>query len=565
LRAQFTEGATRVFARAGGLVGANTTREFTLRLGATGTIEGRFVKLDRVTPVEAAQVAIGQLGYASTDANGFFRFEGVPLGTYRLVTSDPVTGAFASASVSLTFGGEVKSVLLVETPRGEVNGYVIDSYGQTFVAGATVDISFDDGLTADRTVTTGPDGRYSFPGSPAGGFRLLARHPTLRVLGGGWSRAARGTLAESATSVSVDVPLEALAYLPVQVFRSDGETPASGTQVRIRRKVGFSGLIEQEKDADAAGEVWFNDLPLLNGYTLRAVSVLGGEFRNGVQILTDITGRGTNPPVRLILPGIGRVEGLVLGSDGVTPLSNAEVVAQFEAPAFAGETDLFVTGTDGRFVFADVPVGAYRLTAASGSLAASFNGEISVEGEVDEVTLRVGDSGSVLGRLVRADGVTAVSDIEVLILYASQSGNAGRVFVRSAEDGAFRFSNIPVGGFDLEAAAIDFGGVIQRQSELTSNGQVLDLGTLAFDEAAPVVENVDPPDSAIEVPIATAIELLFSEAMATNSISTNGIVVRSLRDDRGAGECDRGVGRDQWCRAVGAVAADRAVTQRTQL
>jgi hypothetical protein len=51
-------------------------------------------------------------------------------------------------------------------------------------------------------------------------------------------------------------------------------------------QLGLSGLIQQEKDADAAGlPCWFSDLPLLhNGYTLRAVSLLGGEFRNGVQI-----------------------------------------------------------------------------------------------------------------------------------------------------------------------------------------------------------------------------------------------------------------------------------------
>jgi hypothetical protein len=528
VQAQFMEGSTRVFARGGTSVGPNGIGEVVLRLGATGTIEGRFLKLDRVTPVEAAQVSIGNLGFASTDASGFFRFEGVPLGTYRLVTSDPVTGAFASGSVSLTFGGEVKNVVLIETPRGDVNGYVLDSYGQSYVAGAKVEIRYTDGLTESRTVTTGPDGRYSFPGSPVGGFTLTAVHPTLRVAGGLVRGMAGGTLGESAASVSVDIPLEALGLLPVRVLRSDGETPAAGAQVRIRRPLGFDSVIEQEKDVDDSGEVLFNDLPVLDGYTLRALSRLGGELRNGVQITTEVQARGTNETMELVLPGIGTLEGVVVGSDGLTPVSNAEVEVRFEAAAFAGETDLFVTGADGRFSFADMPVGAYRLTASSGSLAASLNGEIGAEGELDDVTLRLGDSGSVRGRLVRADGVTPVADVEVLITYASQSGNPGRVFVRSSADGGFGFNNIPVGGFDLEAVAIAFGGVIKLRGELTGNGQVLDLGSLVFDEAAPVVENVDPPDSAIEVPITTVVELLFSEAMATNSISTNGLFVRAV-------------------------------------
>jgi phage baseplate assembly protein gpV len=385
-----------------------------------------------------------------------------------------------------------------------------------------------DGLTSERTVTTGPDGRYQFPGSPAGGFELEATHPTLRAVGAPVRGRAVGTLAVSATSVSVDIPLDGLAALPVQVFRSDGQTPAEGTLVRIRRQMGLSGFIQQEKDADPQGSVLFSDLPLLDNYTLRAVSLLGGELRNGVQIRVDLTTRGTNPPVRLVLPGTGRLEGVVLGSDGVTPVSNAEVEAHFEAPAFAGQADLFVTGADGRFVFADMPVGGYRLTAASGSLAASVNGEILAAGEVDQVTLRLGDSGSVRGRVVRADGSTPVPDVEVLMTYASQSGNPGRVFVRTAADGGFVFANIPVGSFLLEAAAIEFGGVIQRRGELTGNGQDLDLGALVLDEAAPFVENVDPPDSTIEVPILTGVELLFSEAMATNSISTNGIFLRAV-------------------------------------
>ncbi len=79
-----------------------------------------------------------------------------------------------------------------------------------------------------------------------------------------------------------------------------------------------------------------------------------------------------------------------------------------------------MTGDDGRFSFGDVPVGPYRLTAASVSLAASHAGEIAAGGQVDEVTLRLGDSGAIVGRLVRADRVTAVEGAEVLLSYARQ-------------------------------------------------------------------------------------------------------------------------------------------------
>src|SRR5438105_3374294 len=70
--AQFTEQSTRLFARGGATVGPNQTAAITLRLGATGSIKGSFVKQDLVTPVYGAQVAIGNLGFATTDTNGLF-------------------------------------------------------------------------------------------------------------------------------------------------------------------------------------------------------------------------------------------------------------------------------------------------------------------------------------------------------------------------------------------------------------------------------------------------------------------------------------------------------------
>jgi len=526
--AAYNEAATRLMARGGAQTSPGGIAQINLRLGITGSIEGRFVKADRVTPIEAAQVAIGNIGFATTDATGYFRFDGVPPGQYRLVSSDPVTGAYASLNTSINFADEVKTVLLVETPRGEVAGFVIDSYGQDHVPGAKVDISYQDGLTAGRTVTTGPDGRFNFPGSPIGiGFSLRAEHPTLRIGRASISGYATGVLPQGASSVEVEIPLQALGILPVAVLRSDGVTPAANARVSLLLPLGDEPL-QKESDTDVSGLVRFSDLPVTGGYRLRATSLLGGELRNGVLVITNVASRGTNESMTLVLPGIGRVTGQVLASDGVTPVNNAQVLLEFGAFAFKGENDLFVTGPDGRFDFPDVPVGAYRVTASSGSLAAAINAELTVEGETDDLVLRLGDSGTIQGRLVRADGATPVPGIEVLITYASQSGNPGRTFVVSAADGSFLFPNIPVGTFDLEAVAIAFGGVIRQQAALTANGELLDFGNLAFDEQAPIVVTVDPPAAAVEVPILTEVELLFSEALATNSVDRGGIFLRSV-------------------------------------
>ncbi|MDH7501179.1 MAG: Ig-like domain-containing protein, partial [Verrucomicrobiota bacterium] len=516
--AYYLEGATRVSARAGATLGPDQAAELTLRLGGTGIIEGRFVKVDGMTPVHGAQVSVGNLGFATTDAEGLFRFEGVPVGTYKLVTSDPVTGAFASGSATVAYADQVVKVVLVEGARGDITGYVIDSYGQGHVPGAIVRVNYSDGLTPSRRVTTGPDGRFSFPGSPMGNFTLRAQDRSVAEGGTGAKGSASGTLTSATPVVSVNIQLQPQGSLPVQVVRQDGLTPATHATVFVDGR---------QQDTDEQGTARFDNLPLGN-YTVIAMSRVGGELRNAVRLSVPVSRQGANPVVTLRLPGVGVVGGVVMGSDGVTPVGGAEVVITFQGPVFGGQSMAAVTSGDGRFSFTDVPVGPYRVIAASVSLAASLVGSIGEGGEVDELTMRLGDSGSIMGRLVRADGVTPVEGVEVLLSYASQTANPGRAFVRSDHVGGFVFTNIPLGRFQLEAVAPAFGGLIKYSGELTANGQVLDLGALLFDEDFPVVVAVRPPNSAAQVPATTVVELEFSEALEASSVNSEGLFLRNV-------------------------------------
>ena len=116
----------------------------------------------------------------------------------------------------------------------------------------------------------------------------------------------------------------------------------------------------------------------------------------------------------------------------------------------------------------------------------------------------------------------------MVTVFDSQSLNPGRAFVRSQADGRFEFVNIPVGEFDLESSAAEFGGLIRRAGVLETNGQVLNLGDLRFDEDFPSVVSVDPPDTAIEVPTTVTVELVFSEELAASSVRTNGVFIRGV-------------------------------------
>lgn len=514
---QFTEASTKLSARGGVTVGANQTGTITLHMGATGSIQGTFVKSDLVTPVYGAEVSVGGLGFAATDTNGYFRFDGVPLGTYTVTSSDPVTGGNAQTTAAVNFNGQTQTVQLVEEALGTVNGLVLAPSGSGFVPNASVNIVFSDGLTPGRTVTSGPNGAFSFPGSPLGAFTLSANYAIPGALGLRVTGHATGTLSSTATNASVNIQLQPLTAVSVRVVRTDGITPAQNTLVTVGG---------QQEDTDTNGAALFTDLLVPATYGVTAISQAGGDIFDGAETNVVLSSRLTNSTVTLVLPGVGNVVGTVVGSDGITPVNEAQVTLAFQSALFAGQSDTALTDTNGHFAFSDVPIGAYLLTAANQSLGISQNGTINTANQTNVVTLQLGNSGTIIGIIVRADGVTPVGGVDVEIDYQSQSANAGRAVFFTGPDGNFEFDNVPLGSVHLTSAAPSFDGIINFTVALTTNGQVLNLGAVPFDETDPAVVQVMPADTTVGVPITNAVYLLFSKALATNTIDPSGILIQ---------------------------------------
>jgi hypothetical protein len=515
--AQFTEQSTRLFARGGAAAGPNQSVAITLRLGATGSLVGTFVKQDLVTPVYGAEVTIGSLGFATTDTNGFFEFDGVPIGSYQITSSDPVTGANATAYTTLNYNGQTQTVQLVEATLGIVSGLVMDSYNNGFVSGASVIISFSDGVTPSRTVTTSPNGGFYFPASPMGAFYLNANYFLPGAVNLAVSGQANGVLSPASTNVSINIQLQPLTSLSVHVVRDDGVTPAINTAVTV------GGAPPQNTSTN--GDVFFSNLRVPGTYTVTAISQEGGDSFDGVQANVTLSLRGTNVLVTLMLPGVGNVAGTVVASDGSTPVANAQITLQFQAPLFAGDTVTALTDVQGRFAFDDVPLGPFLVTAVSQSLAAAENGTLAAAGQTNVVALRLGASGSLLGVVVRADGVTPVPGVEIAIAYTSQSLNAGRAAYLTDANGAFHFDNVPVGPILVQAADPDFNGLINFTIALTNNGQVLNLGLVPFDEVFPQVAQITPTNTTIGVPITNAVVLQFNKPLDPASIDPTGIFI----------------------------------------
>jgi len=513
--AQFISGPTTLSGRMPAQVVREQTNSVVVILGPTGTIEGKFLLRDLVTPVGFAQVALGDLGFTTTDSNGFFQVVGVPVGTYRLVSQDPVTGVGATRITTLTFDGQTNYVNLVEQSRGEVLGTVIDSDGVEVVPGAPVTIRFSDRITPQRTVTSGPDGQFSFPGSPAGSFTLTARHPVTQLTG-----SIGGELPEDVSQLEVNISLEPLASLTVIALRPDGVTPATNVNI-LADGIGIPDTASA--DALDVDRVQFTGLRL-GRYRVTVRSLTLAENNNAAETEITLETAGELVTNIVVLAGVGDVTGTVFENDGTTPADGATV--DFDQRTILGDEERTVlVGVDGAFQFSNVAVGDYSLLARRGALGVAAESTIDADGESEIVDLILEDSGTVTGLVMRADGVTPVIGEDVILEFPGRSLPA--FLTQSDGTGAIVFNGVPLGTFLVSIRPISFNGIAERAGELISNSETNDVGTLVMDEDDPFVVEVVPLDTSVDLPTVLNVELTFSEALATDMVTTAGIYLQS--------------------------------------
>ena len=499
-------------------------------LAGTGSVSGRFFSRDGVTPIAFANVALGALAFTSTLADGRFDFPDVPLGTYRVLATDAVTGRTGSANVTVSFNGESRVVNIIETALGEVFGRVVNALGTGNVPNAQVTLHHSDSFVPARTVTTGPDGAFRFPGTPAGAISLTAKDPLTGGIG-----SASATLPENVATFEVNVALAPIANLTVTVFEPDGVTPATFATVRIP---------PAEVDTDAQGRARFENLPLRTSpYEITAESGADGFTRRWAGAFKLLASQGAEETQTLTLRGVGTVTGTVFQNDGTTPAANALVTLTIGGEEIAvpggvrskpSANEIEDTSADGNgnFSFTNIPIGEVRLAAIAQALGASESATLANDGQTVTRNLRLGASGTVIGRIVRANGTTPAAGSTVLLTFLSQSGLPGRLNVLTGASGTFSLAPVPAGAFHAEITNADFGGIARRDANVSANNETVDLGDIPLDEDFPTVAQVTPPDTATDVSTNTMVELLFSEPLAPATVEASGVFIR--RTDTGA-------------------------------
>jgi hypothetical protein len=492
----------------------------TVRLGGVATVRGVFVATDGTTPIPFANINLSNLAVSPTDSDGRFELPDVPLGSHRITATDDQTGRTGFATVTLSTDGQILDVVIVQTPLGTINGFVLNSAGNGGVANAKVDLTLDDpfALPRNRTVTTAPDGSFSFAAVPPGGLFLNAIDPASQLTG-----QVRGTMPAGAGTLNVDIPITPTADLLVRVLESDGVTPHNEATVVV-------GL--RSVDTAADGTARFDSLRTGTAQLVRATSLRAGATRDFNAVVHTPSVQGAEEIVTLVMRGTGSVSGTVFRGDGVTPAPGAQVVMTLSlvpglpASPFAGQNETVIADGEGRFNFNNVPVGPLKLAAFFQTQGAQAAVELASPGQNLAQNLILSASGTVEGRIVRADGVTPAAGADVVVGFTSASSAIGGIVARTDADGRFSFNPVAVGPFNLEASLVAANGLVRFAGALAANGEVFETGDLILDEAFPTVVATVPEAGNDSVDINSPVEILFSEALDPATVFTSGIYLR---------------------------------------
>jgi hypothetical protein len=521
------EALTGLDGRASGSVIKDADISIPVTIAPSGRVTGTFLSAATATPIPFAQVVLSVSNvqaFTTTDASGRFELLAIPVGAFVVQAHDPSSGRLGRTSGELRFEGETVDVTIMQLPRGIVTGWVFQADGVTIVPGALVTLLSSGTVQTELQASTRADGTFRFEGIPSGEFTLSASDPV-----GGFKGTAKGRLTFEGETVDQSIKLEPFASLRVTLRDTNGQ-PATNATATVSAGQGFS----RSSAVDASGVATFDFLPL---GTYLVVGRSLANSGNGGQTDATIDTGGQTFEVTVPFRGAGTATITVVGSDGVTPVASARVALNATAAAVGARPGALATALVGFtnalgvVTFQNVPVGAFAALGEAAALGGASNGEVVAPGADAAVTIRLGASGTIAGRVLLPDGLTPAAQAIVTLRFTSQSGlQSGVVQMTTAVNGVFAFSGIPIGPFTLSAFDVVSNGVRTTTGTLVANGQRLELGDLRLDNAAPRVVSVDPPDGSRNVALQPSLVVTFNEPMRPGSFSIAGIGNVALLD-----------------------------------
>jgi hypothetical protein len=430
---------------------------FLLSGGNKSTLAGQV--LDHAgAPQAGVQVTLSrdgtQVGEVTTGDDGAFRFAGLSLGSYRLSIPGIVVAGIAldgwagktlkliaRAPAGYRYAVTTQRLLPEDEAAGRniFYGVVSDETG-TPVNGIQLQMSWHNAEpgTEFPTRATGhdpykPAGRYEFTHTP-GIFRL-------EVVQGDWPSEVADNLDTAAVpgregqaiAYEVNFGLQGGAGGKARV---DGVMPGCAPGTKLTLVTGFQ---RQETALAADASFAFPDLAP-GSYSLEIA---------GIGTVADDIHLEEGELFKLIFPLRSKVSGQVLSP----PLGLGAVL--YAQPAW-GWTRQVVLDPDGNFSFEGLPSGRYRLEVGSEVWSGlQLTGENVLQ--LAPIDPALGPRSAVSGRV--ADGAGKPQpDIQVILRRVNPGPEQGDGLVvaqmRTAADGAYRFSHLAVGRYSLEAVGM---------------------------------------------------------------------------------------------------------------
>ena len=389
-------------------VGAEGARHRRLELVAGAPVSGVVIDPEGA-PVAGARVvwsgvsdwtmsASDRHDAAVTGADGRFRIDALPAGSFRFTARHPDFAPGHSQSIALD--GSERAGVEIRLPRGAVlAGRVIDSAGAAVpfarvrvrerVAGFQID--------RPRQTTADDRGRFEMKALPIAAVEVVATGDaaasSLEVvkLGAGGVRDLELVLDVDGVIAGVVVDSEGEPIAGAQVWADpdrDGSEPASSMALRSR-PVALT---------DAGGRFRFGGLPD-GSYSLRAASP-GRSDPARALLRDDVDARVGARDVRIVLPADGALRGRVVFAGG-------EPARVFTVSLGGWGVDFPIASDDGRFEIGDLPPDDdVRVVIRGPGFAEKVIGEVSIEpgGTRDLGAVEVRRGRSISGRVIDSRG-----------------------------------------------------------------------------------------------------------------------------------------------------------------
>ena len=494
-------------------------RTLRIVIDAAGIVTGRLLRTDRVTPVANAQVELRApgrpVGYDVTNANGEFRFDGVPVSTFTLDGFEPSTGRRGHAKGQLTADGQHVFHDMTLGPLGTVRGIVLDANGAQPITGAEVSLVVNGDSARTRRSTTGADGLFEFTSVTDGVVavtavsldNLIARDDT--------------TLDTEGQQINLQLLLEGSGRVEGTVLGADG-APVPSARITI---VDASGRVRSGQAGPTgpqAGTFHLGPVPI-GPFTIRAQPLDGLTPGDGGEARGDVVSSGETVRADVQLQGTITVGVAVSGTVG----GSAVNVSLTSNGAFGGKA--VPSGIEnGVTIFREVPrapftVAATQVTPAGAKISAAAS--VSVDALppagarlVPDLELALTPVATVRG-VVRTTGGAGVPGTRVTL-------SAGvSIFAFSDNEGAFEFVGVPLNRtLRLDAVSPDadlavfFGSIDSTGAVFDRSGAALEWVTMMLDIEPPTVTSMTPGPGAVGVVTDGVVTIRFSEAVDPASV-----------------------------------------------